>query len=261
VISTLFRAVLTLAGVLWLVSPAQAQVALDAWQNGTTGTSTLSWTHTPTGTPRGIIVQVTNVEGADEVTTATYGGVSMTEVSCSPVLNADAGVDDAMSAATFFLGSSIPTGAQTVVVSVSGSGSKRSVSMSLTASADTEIVDCEAVNSDSTANPSVTLSLGGRTSFATLHAMTGRTATTQTTALTNWKGDDEPGATQGPPGDEVDLGTVTALYYTYDIVGTTDITAGYTASADDVAMIAVAVAQVPGAAVPCRLALLGVGCE
>jgi hypothetical protein len=253
---------LALLVVLLWPAAAQAQVAFDAWNNGDAGTTTLSWTHTPVGTPRGIIVQVTNVESADQVTTATYGGVSMTEASCSPVLNADAGVDDPMSVATFFLGSSIPTGAQTVVVNVSGSGQKRSASIILTASADTEMVDCEAVNSDSTASPSVTLSLGGRTSFATLHAMTGRTATTQTTALTNWHGDDEAGATQGPPGDEVDLGTVTALYYTYDIVGTTDITAGYTAgSADDVAMIAIAVAQVPGAAVPCRLALLGVGCE
>lgn len=37
------------------------------------------WTHTPVGTPRGIIVQVVQNAGTDEVTGVTYGSVAMTE--------------------------------------------------------------------------------------------------------------------------------------------------------------------------------------
>lgn len=51
----------------------------DATTNAKAGVvSSLSWTHTPTGTPSGVGVGVAWWDGANAVSTATYGGTSMT---------------------------------------------------------------------------------------------------------------------------------------------------------------------------------------
>lgn len=76
--------------------------------------SSLSWTHTPVGTPRGVIVFCLGQGGSGQPAIAvTYGGVSMTAVTSSYVSDA-AGELGAIRA--FFLGASVPTGAQTVQV-------------------------------------------------------------------------------------------------------------------------------------------------
>ena len=114
-------------------------IAYDAHSNSSQGTSTLSWTHTPSGTPKGVWVYVLqyNDGETDQVTGVTYGGVSMTETADSPLLinrTEDYGVY------SYFLGSSVPTGAQTVVVSVNGTGStKVGGCITVTAAANTEI--------------------------------------------------------------------------------------------------------------------------
>jgi hypothetical protein len=94
-------------------------VAFDvATDGGNVTTNPKTFTHTPTGTPRAaivLIVQGGNIS-ADRISGVTYGGVSMTEVALSPVIKTtgeQAVVD------VFFLGSGIPTGAQTVSITVS----------------------------------------------------------------------------------------------------------------------------------------------
>lgn len=95
-------------------------VAYDAVSESHSGTSgstfeaSFSWTHTPSGTPRGVTVFVFTVSSsADWAQSVTYGGV---------VLNrfvAMGGTDTASEpgrVAVFHLGAAIPTGAQTVVV-------------------------------------------------------------------------------------------------------------------------------------------------
>lgn len=209
-------------------------VAFDAFFNQIDpDTVALSWTHTPVGTPAAVIVFVSQAVGAtDEVTGVTYGALSLTEMSGSPVLHTT-GEPGAVYA--YFAGSSIPTGAQTVTVSVNGTASSKSgCSITLTASSDCEIVDVDAtVNSDSQADPSVTLSLAGRTCFCALGFYSGANAVGGSTPFTDWT-----------DGFTEDFGSFTGGFYTYNTIGTTDVTAGWTQVADDAAMIAVAVSEV-----------------
>jgi hypothetical protein len=208
-------------------------VAFDAISSSGVETSgNLSWTHTPVGTPRAIIVAIIqNIGLTDEVTDVTYGGEAMSEVSGSP--KSYNGTDDS-TLYVYFLGSSIPTGAQTVAVTVNGTGSNKTARcFSLTASADTEIVDTDATVGSVTTTPSATLSLGGRTSWAGLVGHSGESAVAGPTPLTNWNSRSEQ-----------DFGVSVGVFYTYDIIGTTDVTAGWTQSNLDASMLAFAVSEV-----------------
>src|ERR1041384_6644018 len=96
-------------------------VAYDAVSESHTGAggsiseASFSWTHTPVGTPRGVLLYVfsnaTQV-GPGTVVTATYGGVSMTALGTT----ASDSAGELGGVRALFLGSSIPTGAQTVTV-------------------------------------------------------------------------------------------------------------------------------------------------
>jgi hypothetical protein len=207
--------------------------AFDAVSNVAAGTGNLSWTHTPVGTPRAVIVFIVQTgAGTDQVTSVTYGGTSMTEVSGSPNLHA-AGETGAVYA--YFLGSAIPTGAQTVTVNVSGAASKRAVAYTLTANADTEIVDSDGtINSSFLSNPSRTLSLSGRTSWAGIGFYSGQNAVGSITPLGSWTGDLEHSFG----------GIQVAGWYQFNTIGSSDVTAGWTQAADDAVMIGVAVSEV-----------------
>src|SRR3990167_4544585 len=114
-------------------------VAYDATSATTAaGTGALTWSHTPAGTPKGILVFIAQDAsgGADQVTGVTYGGSAMTEVTGSPVLHSSG---EPGAAYAYFLGSSVPTGVHQVVVSVSGAASKRGAAISLTAIGNTQI--------------------------------------------------------------------------------------------------------------------------
>jgi len=223
-----------LALALALPLPAWAVVAFDAASQELGDTGTLTWTHTPVGTPRGVLCWVVQFVGAtDEVTGVTYGGVAMTEVSGSPLLKAGG---ETAAVYLYFLGASIPTGAQTVTASVNGTGSnKNTYCFTVTGAANTEIVDVDAtISSNSVANPSVTLSLGGRTSFAAIGFMSGAQTTAEATPSTNWT----------MPTNEWDPGTMVGGAYYYDIVASTDVAAGWTQAAEDAVAIAIAISEV-----------------
>lgn len=205
-------------------------VAFDAFTASSNGTGDLSFTHTPVGTPRGVIVYIVqNADGSDSVTGVTYGGVAMSEMSGSPNLKS---TGEPGGVHAFFLGSSIPTGAQTVAVSSSGTVTKRGYAITLTAGADTELVDVDAtINSDST-TVSVTLNLGGRSCFCSLACFSGEGITGFITPPANWASR-----------NEVDFGNQIGACYTYNIIGTSDVAAGHDAIADDAVMIATAVSE------------------
>jgi hypothetical protein len=173
---------------------------------------------------------------ADEISGVTYGGSAMTEVAGSPVLHTTAG--DIGNIHTFTLLASIPTGAQTVAVSVSASTALNAAECtSLTAATDTEIVDVDvSINTATATNPSVTLSLGGRTCFCLIGFFSGMAAVTGIAPVANWT------ARQ-----EADLGPNTGGFYTYDVVSTVDVTAGWTQTVEDGAMIALAISEAAGA--------------
>lgn len=211
-------------------------VALDSVRNVTAGTGNLSWTHGPFATLRAVIVQVVQDVGTtNEVTSVTFGSLTLTEAAGSPNIHST-GEPGVVYTYTSVPGDSIPNGgAQTVTVTVNATGSvKRAVSTGLTADADVEIVDIDAtIRSDSLANPSVTLSLAGRTSFCCIAFHSGQNAITGITPLTDWT-----------ETLENDFGTKTAGWYRYNIIGTADVTAGWTQAADDAVMIALAMSEV-----------------
>jgi len=137
--------------------------AFDAFTKIATATGTssggapLTGTHTPSGTPRGVIVYIhQSASGAggdgDDVSAVTYGGVSMSRVTTA----ADT-AGETMRPYAYFLGASIPTGAQTVTVTYSGGlGTRILYCISVTASADTE-VDASNITEGDQADPDITV--------------------------------------------------------------------------------------------------------
>lgn len=203
-------------------------VAFDAATVIAQTTGELTTTHTPAGTPKGAIVWVVQDAGAsDEVTGATYGGSAMTEMTGSPFLSNEV---TPRAVYGYFKGSSLASGAQTVTISVNGTASpKFAVVETLTATGNTEIVDTDATIDASVTNPAVTLSLGGVACYCSLAFWAAASGVGGITPFANWTGTTEQ-----------DFGARTGGAYRYDIIGTTDVTAGITHSGQ-ATMIAVAV--------------------
>lgn len=112
-------------------------VAFDAVSSSSVGTGGLSWTHTPTGDPAGILVLIAS-RSTDQVSGVTYGGVALREVYRSPTTRTfGSGVSG--TAYAYFLGAGIPTGGQTVEVTVTGSANKCAVCYSVTADTHTDV--------------------------------------------------------------------------------------------------------------------------
>lgn len=207
-------------------------IAFDAAVLSAAGTTGRSWTHTPVGTPRGVIVFISQGIGdaTDEVTSVTYGGETMTEMANSPVLHT---TSQPAVVYGYFLGSGIPTGAQTVVVNVDATGSvKIAAAITVTAAQDTSVVDTTTVNSDSASNPSSTLALGSVTCFCALGFHSGIPSVGGVTPFTNW-------TDRG----EHDFGSRIGGFYTYDVIASVDVSAGWTQSPDDAVMHAVAIRE------------------
>jgi hypothetical protein len=109
---------------------------------GNTSSASFQWTHTPVGTPRGVLVYVVSSLGSTtgtngEATSVTYGGVNCPAVSGG--LAKDAATEIGV-VQTFFLGSGIPTGAQTIVVNRNNNTMQcYAMAATVTAAADTVI--------------------------------------------------------------------------------------------------------------------------
>src|SRR4026208_2554961 len=102
-------------------------IAHDAATQSSSWTTTpdpFTFSHTPVGTPRGVIVMITiNAEsGLDHITGVTYGGVAMARVTNGFAQDT---VTEPGSSYLYFLGSGIPTGTQTVSIDhTAASGAK-----------------------------------------------------------------------------------------------------------------------------------------
>lgn len=204
-------------------------IAFDASAEGIGPTNSLVWTHTPVGTPKGIIVFVAlTSSNTTLVTGVTYGGVAMTEQPGSPNVE---GAGEQGQIRCYFLGSSVPTGAQNVTVTLTSAVAVWGGSISVTATGDTSVVDTDAtINGTAVANASCTLSLGGLDSFCAIGFYSGTNAPTNNLPLTNWTNRQDH-----------DFGTETSGMYSYDIIGTADVTAGWTQPAGSAAGYAIAV--------------------
>ena len=104
---------------------------------GSTNQTSFTWQHSPSGTPQGVVVFVYTWADADYVSTVTYGGVTMTEISQGEA--SDTATEPGR-VTTFFLGSSVPTGNQNVVVNrTNNSTTMYATAATVTASYDTEV--------------------------------------------------------------------------------------------------------------------------
>ena len=191
--------------------------------------------YTPSGTPRGLILfMIDNGGTTASVTNVTYGGVAMTEIDLSP-LEWTASLEDAVIQG-FFLGSSIPTGTQTVSWSGGASLDSR-IMVSFTASADTEIVDTSTTSATSGTNP--TLSLGGDSAgvFGVAALQSGLGTSSQLT----------PGAGMTQL-EEIDHGAqLTSVIRTTNLTTTTpSFTMGWTAVASSYAALGATIREVAG---------------
>lgn len=221
-------------------------VAHDAVSSfGSAPTNDPSWTHTPSGTPRGVVVLVLQDGGTLETVSCTYGGVAMT---------ARTAVDGSAASEPgwiypFVLLSSVPTGAQTVAVTDSGAQPKSGSAFTVTASADTEVADEDQLVSSSQDDPSVTLTASG-TAMTYGALFSGLGVTTNITAGTDHTKD-------------LSVGSVGQTMHTEHrtAAGTAGAVGFVTSGADDVVLYAIALVEAAGGAAPAvkALAALGVG--
>ncbi len=154
-------------------------VSYDAYSELATeercGDNTLSWTHTPSGTPGAVIVGVTisgtlAVSGDNAITGVTYGGVAMTKAS-----ELHKGTGEFLSVWYFELLSGIPAGAQTVSISTNAcplpvSGGypwffAHAVTLASGGGA-IQRLDLQTLSSDNTTTPSVAVNAGSTTGIA-----------------------------------------------------------------------------------------------
>lgn len=136
--------------VLLAALPSWAQVAHDgsseshAGSTGSASEASFSWVHTPSGTLSGITVVTCDATSATHAGTAVdYGGVALTAVSGGQASDT-AGEPGSVKA--WHLGSSIPTGAQTITVTRTNNANVMyAVAAGQTASSDTATHDAGVV--------------------------------------------------------------------------------------------------------------------
>lgn len=205
-------------------SIADPEVIFDQ-VSGSTGTSTFSWTHTPFGTPRGVVVMVTaNTSGTDVISGVTYGGVAMTRLQYAIDTAGEPGA-----VWMYFLGSGVPTGARTVQVTVSsGTTAKRGVAATLLAGGDIRAAASGITQGDA-ANPNVTLTTTSEFRGLVMGWLfSGKDATSAITAGTDFQA-----FGQHDYGSQVTMGQ-------WGAKEGANVACGFTATSDDVAMIAAA---------------------
>jgi hypothetical protein len=186
-----------------------------------------TFTHTPGGTPKGVVLLICHVGSTtDFISGVTYGGVALTRVIRRTDAAAEPGDSD-----IWFLGSSIPTGAQTVSIDLSSDTAEDFLFTCVTLLADdnTAVVDSDGINDDA-ANPSVTLNYGGAfcQSLAVLYS-----------GLPN-ETDITPNSNCGTLQSD-DFGANVYMVIAQGIGGTSDFAIGVTAALDDCAYTAVAI--------------------
>jgi hypothetical protein len=207
--------------------------AVEVERTGTTDPQT--WTHVPGGTAAAIVVSIVHgTSSTDHVLTVTYGGVSMTRV-----VRATDTATEPGAAELWFLGSGIPTGNQTVSADLASATTDdiHFVSMSFSAPGDCTAFTSGSIN-ENAANPSVTLTYGGRTAMAVAALYGGGASPASFTPNGNCSA--------------VADFAIAAFYSTVirqTTAGTADFAIGGTAATDDVAFVALALSEIRSIAV------------
>jgi hypothetical protein len=208
-----------------------------------------SWVHTPVGTPRGAYAAIMQFGATIEtISVATYGGVAFTPLT---VVDGTA-LTEPHVVYPFFLGSSIPTGAQTVAFTCSGATSnKRAVCYTVTADTDTVIDDQDTIVNGSLDEPSVGLTASAvAVGYSALCSGLGSAA--NVTAGTGFTKDLGGGLSASSANTEHGTSVFSAGAVTFAFV---------TSGADEVVLHAILITEAGGAPAPTvkQLAALGVG--
>lgn len=121
-------------------------------------TADTSWTHTPAGTPKGVVVVIAqgNSSQADQVAGVTYGGVAMSRIQ----FTGDGGGSEAGASYLYFLGSGIPTGSQTVAIDLTSPSQNFAAwcyTVTTDGGRDAEVAASGVFSSGTASNPDVTL--------------------------------------------------------------------------------------------------------
>lgn len=206
-------------------------IAHDATTALGNGTGTLSATHTPVGTPKGAFVLIAqNVGQTNEVTSVTYGGVAMTLAKFDSTNTAEPGASY-----VYHLGSGIPTGAQTVSVSVNGTASTKVARVqTVTAAADTAVATTGS-STGSQANPAVALTLESYRNAYAVGALYSGVSDVATIAPNSGYTDLA----------EHDFGSMAASFIRIDAEDAGGgMTVGWTVASDDTCAVAVAIEEV-----------------
>lgn len=209
-------------------------IAFDAFTHLYTGAATSSGgTHTPAGTPRAVIVTISqHVTGNDYVTSVTYGGVAMTRAAFCE--NTGDLTNYPSCEYIYFLGSGIPTGAQTVTVSMSTGVWHTVDCFTYTAGNDTEVQNTGTLDTYHK-NPTTTLSLSGKSCAVVMGGHSGNHRTNYITALSGWT-----------ERYEYDYGDDTGFTYSYNTIAAADVTWGLTTTeAQPLAAAAIAITETP----------------
>ena len=191
-----------------------------------------NFTHTPIGTPRGVVVLIAhNTISTDIVNGVTYGGVAMSRIRTDADTAGEPG-----RTYLYFLGASIPTGAQTVSIDrTQATQSVVAYAATFTAAADTEVIDHDGTNGDQ-ANPAVTFTQSGRSAVSVGILHSGLNLPANAAEL----------ADQTRLGDH-DYGNQVVVASRRTTADTADDTFGYTSASEDVALSAAAIAEVVAA--------------
>ena len=197
--------------------------------------SPYTFTHTPVGTPRGVIVMVVCFPtdgGVDLVSGVTYGGVAMTRIQAAWDTATEEGC-----AYLYFLGSGIPTGAQTVAIQEVDNGvvfpKKVAVAVTVTAATTTTVVAASAKVENDTANPSATLTANGASgmAFAAMFSGLGSAATAAA------------GCTMIDSHNYDSAGLRYADWVRVTSASTSNQTVGFTSASDDVGFVAALITE------------------
>jgi hypothetical protein len=107
--------------------------------SGSVNQSSFNWSHTPVGTPKGVLVfTFSTSSSSDNATSVSYGASSMTAVSGGRAVST--GGTYVGDCKAWFLGSSVPTGSQTITVNrTNNSDEMYAVAITLTAGGDTSV--------------------------------------------------------------------------------------------------------------------------
>lgn len=179
--------------------------------------TTATWTHTPVGTPKGVVVLIPQGTAPDEITVVTYGGVALARVRFVARSAAEA-----CAVYYYFLGANIPTGAQTVAVTSTGTAPKWPQSVTMTAAGVETAVNVEnGLDAGIIANPSLSLTPNTQAFLCYVNA----------SGLNTPVGTPQAGTTQLQIRD---LGTISGHMGRKEVAGAGATTIGWTSAIDDV---------------------------